>query len=55
VIIVQYYMMYLMTVNSQRLNGISIDEKISHLRKKVQQTTDNNGRVSKDFEHQVRQ
>ncbi|CAM0136232.1 unnamed protein product [Umbelopsis sp. WA50703] len=35
-----------------RLNGISIDEKISHLRKKVQQTTDNNGRVSKDFEHQ---
>ncbi|KAI8575705.1 hypothetical protein K450DRAFT_260414 [Umbelopsis ramanniana AG] len=35
-----------------RLNGISLDEKIAHLTKKVQQTTENHARVAKDFEHQ---
>jgi hypothetical protein len=37
----------------QRLNGISLEEKIAHLTKKVQQTTENHARVAKDFEHQV--
>ncbi|GAB5589148.1 Structural maintenance of chromosomes protein 1 [Umbelopsis nana] len=36
-----------------RLNGISIDEKVSHLQKKVQQTTENHSRVAKDFDHQT--